>query len=96
MPLFVLLCVDKPKSLDLRMANREAHLAYLGARRESLKLGGPLLDEQGDMAGSMLIIDVADHAAAEAFSAGDPYRQAGLFERIELKPFKATFGPFSA
>lgn len=92
MPLFVLMCVDKPKSLDLRMANREAHLAYVAERIEQVKLGGPLLDDRGDMAGSMLIVDVADRSAAEAFSAGDPYRQAGLFERVDVKPFKTTIG----
>jgi uncharacterized protein len=92
MPLFVLFCVDKPNSLDLRMANREAHLAYVRERLDQVKLGGPMTDDKGDMAGSMLILDVADRAAAEAFTAGDPYNKAGLFERVDVKPFKATLG----
>jgi len=92
MPLFVLFCVDKPNSLDLRMANREAHLAYVRERLDLVKLGGPLTDDNGDMAGSLLILDVPDSAAAEAFTAGDPYNKAGLFERVDVKPFRATLG----
>jgi uncharacterized protein YciI len=40
-----------------------------------------------------MIVEVADRAAAEAFSLGDPYRKAGLFERVELWPFRPTIGP---
>jgi uncharacterized protein YciI len=92
MPLFVLDCRDKPNSLDVRMAAREAHLAYVRPRLDVLKLGGPFLDEKGDMAGSLMIIDVADLAAAQAFSANDPYTKAGLWDRVEITPFRVTLG----
>ena len=92
MPLFVLFCVDKPDSLALRLATREAHLAYVGGFRDQMKLGGPLLDDKDDMAGSLIILDVADRAAAEAFSAGDPYTQAGLWRRVDITAFRASLG----
>jgi len=44
------------------------------------------------MCGSLLVIEVADLAAAQAFSAADPYAKAGLFERVEVRPFRAGFG----
>jgi uncharacterized protein YciI len=92
MPLFVLNCHDKPNSLDLRMATREAHLAYVRPQLDILKLGGPLLDDKGDMAGSLMIVDVADLAAAQAFSASDPYTKAGLWSRVEIAAFRVTLG----
>lgn len=92
MPLFVLSCLDKPDSLALRMATREAHLAYVRPQLAVLKLGGPLLDEAGDMTGSLMIVEVADRAAAEAFSANDPYTRAGLWQRVEITPFRVTLG----
>ena len=92
MPLFVLNLVDKPNDLEVRMGAREAHLAYVGGKRDILKLGGPMLDANGDMAGSLLIVDVADKAAAEAFSADDPYTKAGLWQRVDITAFKATLG----
>ncbi len=94
MALYVLVCHDKPNSLDLRMANREAHLAYARANLAKVKLGGPLLDAKGDMAGSMLIFDVDDIAEVQAFTDNDPYSTAGLFSRVEILPFKATLGGF--
>jgi uncharacterized protein YciI len=74
------------------MATREAHLAWIGGRMEQMKLGGPFLDEAGDMAGSLLIVEAADLAAAQAFSADDPYTRAGLWERVDIRPFRATIG----
>jgi uncharacterized protein len=92
MSLFALFCVDKPDSLALRLATREAHLAYAGGFRDQMKLGGPLLDEAGEMAGSLMILEAPDRAAAEAFSAGDPYTKAGLWARVDIKAFKASLG----
>jgi uncharacterized protein YciI len=92
MPLFALFCVDKRESLPLRMANREAHLAYVRGVGERLKLAGPMLDEAGEMAGSILILEAADLAAARAFSAEDPYAKAGLFERVDITEFRPSIG----
>ena len=91
MSLFVLTCLDKPNSLDVRLGAREAHLAYV-AERGVLKLGGPFLSEAGDMAGSLMIVEVADLAAAHAFNANDPYTKAGLFESVDIRPFRVTVG----
>lgn len=92
MPLFALSCIDKPGALDLRMATRPAHLAYMGEHAHMLKLGGPYLDEAGQMAGSLLVIEADDIAAARDFAANDPYARAGLFERVDLMAFRATLG----
>jgi hypothetical protein len=95
MALFVISWADKPGGLPLRLANRQAHFDYIAARPGVLKLGGPVLNEAGDMAGSLMIVDVPDLAAAEAFAEGDPYRRAGLYERREVRPWKATAGPLA-
>lgn len=92
MPTFVLHCLDKADSLELRMATRERHLAYVQSRASDVKIAGPMLDDAGGMAGSMFILDVADKAAAEAFNAADPYTQAGLWRQVELNAVKITFG----
>ena len=92
MPLFVLNCIDKPSGLSLRMATREAHLAWVGGRMDQMKLGGPFLDEAGEMAGSLMIVEAADLAAAKAFNADDPYTRVGLWERVDIRPFRMTIG----
>ncbi len=92
MALFVLTCIDKPGALPLRMSVREDHLAFVRAKRAMVKLGGPFLDAAGEMAGSMLIIEAPDMAAAEAFAAEDPYGRATLFESVTIRPYRVTVG----
>jgi hypothetical protein len=95
MALFAISCVDKPGSLSLRMATREAHLAYAngGQTYVRVKMGGPYLDEQGNMAGSLLIVEAPDRDAVDRFSNEDPYVKAGLFETVEIRPYRITVGP---
>ena len=88
MPLFVLTCLDKPNALEVRMGAREAHLAWV--KDKPLKLGGPFLDEAGQMAGSLLILEAEDLAAAQKFSADDPYTKAGLWASVDIRPFRVT------
>lgn len=95
MTIFAIHCLDKPASLDLRLANREAHLAYVGGFKAHLKLAGPLLDNDGGMAGSLLIMEFDDIEQAKAFSADDPYSKAGLFQRVDVTTFKPTLGGFA-
>jgi uncharacterized protein YciI len=92
MALFVLACFDKPNSLELRMATREAHLAYVREQAAMVKLAGPMLDAAEGMAGSLFILEADDRAAAEAFNAADPYQKAGLFGQVEIRGFKASIG----
>jgi uncharacterized protein YciI len=92
MPLYVLFCVDKPGALNVRMGAREAHLAYVRGFGDKLRLGGPMLDDNGDMAGSLIIMEAETRAEAEALNAGDPYTLAGLWERVDIKVLRATLG----
>ncbi|THD61832.1 YciI family protein [Phenylobacterium sp.] len=92
MALFVLACFDKPDALDLRMATREAHLAYAGKHRAMIKVAGPMLDDADGMAGSLFILEAEDRAQVEAFNAADPYQLAGLFGQVEIRGFRASIG----
>jgi len=85
---FVIYCVDKPGAIDLRMATRPAHLAYIDTKPVDIILAGPLLDDAGGMRGSLFVVEADDIGQAQRFSEGDPYRKAGLFERIELHGFR--------
>jgi uncharacterized protein YciI len=89
--LFALICTDRPASLDLRMATRPTHLAFLEQYSQKLVHVGALLDTEGRPAGSVLIIDVEDRAAAEGFAAADPYAKAGLFESTIIRAFRPVF-----
>ena len=70
--LFVITAFDRPGALGLRLQVRPAHLDYLAGRAAQIKAGGPLLNENEQPMGSLLIVDADDRSAAEAFAAGDP------------------------
>lgn len=91
MPLFMLHCIDKPDALDLRLATREAHLSYV-SETGCVRQAGPLLDNGGRMAGSLIILELPDLQAARDWSAGDPYAQAGLFAQTHVQEWKKVIG----
>jgi uncharacterized protein YciI len=87
MMLIALIARDKPGALQTRLDNREAHLAYL-KETGVVSQAGPLLDEEGGMTGSLIVLDVADMAAARGWAANDPYAKAGLFASVDLIAWK--------
>ncbi|PUB11763.1 YciI family protein [Yoonia sediminilitoris] len=84
---FVLMAKDKPGALQTRLDNREAHLAYV-AETGIVAFGGPMLDEDGQMCGSMLVLDLPDLAAAQDWADADPYAKAGLFADVTIHQWK--------
>lgn len=90
--LIALMAKDKPGALDVRKANRDAHVAYLKGSGDTIMMAGPFLDEAGEMCGSLIILNVADMAEAEAWAANDPYKAAGLFESVTLQAWNKVLG----
>ena len=88
---FALMTKDKPGALQTRMDNREAHLAYI-AETGVVEMAGPVLDDDGQMCGSLIVLDVEDMAAAQAWADNDPYAKAGLFETVTLRAWKKVIG----
>jgi len=87
MPLFVLICSDKPDHQPVRAANRDAHLAYLRTGT-AVSQAGPFLDGSGGMRGSLVVLDLPDHAAAADWAAADPYALAGLFADVRIEEWR--------
>ncbi|MBO9434380.1 YciI family protein [Ruegeria sp. R13_0] len=88
--LIALIARDKPGALQTRLDNRSAHLAYI-EETGVVSQAGPLLD--GDaMIGSLVVLDVEDLAAAQSWADNDPYAKAGLFQSVELIPWKKVIG----
>ena len=83
--LYIIYQVDRSDGEAIRASHRAAHFAYLDDHESILVLGGALLAEDGKTrTGSVLIINVGSREEAERFSANEPFRKAGLFERVEI------------
>ncbi|MBU2959666.1 YciI family protein [Citreicella sp. C3M06] len=89
--LIALIAKDKKGALQTRKDNRQAHLDYIAATGV-VTMAGPLLDAAGEMCGSLVLLEVADMAAAQAWADSDPYAKAGLFDSVELKAWKKVVG----
>lgn len=89
MPLFAVLCLDKPGMVERRSAVRADHIAYLVTVLDRIRYAGPLDSDDGRHGiGSLYIMDVADRAACEAFLAAEPYNRAGLFETVIVRRWR--------
>jgi len=89
MPLFHFLGLDKPGALQLRLDTRPAHLAHV---TEFVRLGGPILDDNGQPMGSAMIVEADSLEDAQAKLAEDPYAKAGLFATTQLRPWRVAIG----
>ncbi|MBA97800.1 YciI family protein [Sulfitobacter sp.] len=89
--LIALLATDKPDSISVRKENRAAHLEYLKSTG-CVSQAGPLLDDDGQMIGSLIILDVEDKSAAQEWANNDPYAKAALFENVQLMIWKRVIG----
>ena len=93
MPWYALIARDRPNGLEHRQKNRPAHLEHM-ARLDAagrIRYGGPLLNEDGTMAGSLIVFEAADLKAARAASAEDPYVIHGVFEDYDVIETKPVF-----
>lgn len=91
--LYIAYCKDREGAVETRLANRAAHLEWVGSRRDMILGGGPFLSPDGQtMIGSLFFIKAEDRAAVDALLAEDPYRKAGLFGSSEIHPWKWVVG----
>ena len=88
--------IDRPDSLEGRKAARPDHLARLEALRDAgrLRLAGPLpaMDSEdpgpAGFTGSLVVAEFASLAEARAWADADPYLEAGVYARVDVRSFK--------
>ncbi|MFB1489579.1 MULTISPECIES: YciI family protein [unclassified Thiocapsa] len=97
--LYAIIAVDHEHSLAARLTARPEHLARLQALQNEgrLVLAGPhpAIDSpdpgEAGFSGSLILAEFPDLAAAEQWAAADPYKAAGVYREVQVKPFKRVF-----
>jgi uncharacterized protein len=93
---FAVFATDKPGMREIRNRIRPLHRRYLREVTQHgvfVRLGGPTLEPQCEaMNGTLLIVEAEDIGDVERFVCNDPYAQAGLFERVEVRPWDWSLG----
>lgn len=87
---------DGPDTLERRLQSRPAHLARLNALKDAgrLLLAGPCpaIDAEdpgpAGFSGSIVIAEFESLEAARAWADVDPYVDAGVYVRVDVRPFR--------
>ncbi len=83
---WAIMCFDRPGQAELRARTRPRHIEYLARFKDRIVFCGPQVsDDNQAMTGSLFLFEAATRAEAEAFSKGDPYAEAGLFESVLIR-----------
>jgi uncharacterized protein len=77
-------------ALERRMAARPSHFegAAVLKANGNLVMGGALLDPDGKMIGSMMVVDFETEQQLADWQAIEPYIQQKVWQKIDIKPFK--------
>ena len=94
--LYAIIGEDRAGTLDQRMAARPAHLERLQALQAEARLilAGPCpaIDSPdpgpAGFSGSIIIAEFASLEAARAWADADPYVAAGVYARVDVRPFR--------
>ena len=94
--LYSIVGIDKPDSLEARMAVRPAHVARLDELKAQGRLiiagPNPAIDStdpgEAGFTGSIVIAEFDSLEAAQAWAESDPYLESGAYESVMVKPFK--------
>ena len=87
---FLVRAYDGPNMLEKRMAVRPRHLEGMKALGRQIIAAGGLLDEDGKMKGSALIMEFQDRAALDDYLAGEPYVVEGVWQKIVVEPMNVV------
>ena len=87
---FLVRAYDGPNTLEKRMAVRPRHLEGMKALGRQIIAAGGLLDEDGKMKGSALIMEFQDRSALDDYLAGEPYVVEGVWQKIVVEPMNVV------
>ena len=82
---FLVKAYDGEGMLDKRMAVRPRHLEGMKALGKQIICAGGLLDDEGRMKGSALVMEFSDRAALDAYLVNEPYVVEGVWQKIDVE-----------
>ena len=76
---------DGEGMLDKRMEIRPRHLEGIERIKEHVICAGGLLDDEGKMKGSVLIMEYENREQLDEYLANEPYVQENVWQKIEVE-----------
>lgn len=88
---FVIKAYDGKNTLERRMAVRQQHLENLSKFPGKLLCSGGLLDDEGNMKGSLLVVEAESRAQIDEYLKAEPYISAQVWEKVEVERMNVVF-----
>ena len=85
--IWVILCKDKPNSLNERIKIIDEHRAYLSTNPIKTLISVPLTDKEGNMNGSFFMVEADSEEEIRVFQQNDPIFKANIWDEITISPF---------
>ena len=82
---FIIKAFDGPDMLEKRMAVRPRHLEGMKKLGKQIICAGGLLDDEGKMKGSALVLEFPDRTALDTYLKNEPYVVEGVWQKIEIE-----------
>ena len=82
---FVITAYDGKNMLERRMAVRPRHLENMGALGKKVVCAGGMLDENGKLKGSVVVLDVENREELDAYLQSEPYIQEKVWEDVRVE-----------
>ena len=82
---FIIKAYDGEGMLDKRMEIRPRHLEGIERIKEHVICAGGLLDDEGKMKGSVLIMEYENREQLDEYLANEPYVQENVWQKIEVE-----------
>jgi hypothetical protein len=89
---FMIKALDGEGKLAKRMEVRPRHLEGMEKLRSNIICAGGLLDDEGKMKGSVLILDFPSRAELDAYLAAEPYAVENVREKVEVEAMNVVTG----
>ena len=87
---FIIKAYDGEGMLDKRMEVRPRHLEGMAKLGKQIICAGGLLDEEGRMKGSALVVEFPDRASLDEYLANEPYVVEGVWQKIVVEPMNVV------
>ena len=87
---FLIRAYDGEGKLDKRMEVRPRHLEGMKKLSAHIISAGGLLDDEGRMKGSALIMDFESHKELDDYIANEHYVVEKVWEKIEIEPINVV------
>lgn len=85
---YIITCLDNADAKEKRLANYDAHKAYLDTKPIRIVISGPIQHDTEDyMIGSHFVVEADSPEEVVTFNRNDPFNRTGVWGDVQIRRF---------